>query len=51
MLVEVVVVLARVLEIRLRRSEASSWSNSSMREAKASRGKALAEPICVGSSG
>ena len=35
LLVEVVVVLARVLEIRLRRREASSWSNSSTREAKA----------------
>ncbi len=51
LLVEVVVVLARVLEIRLRRREASSWSNSSTREAKARRGKVLADPICFGCSG
>ena len=48
LLEEVVVVLARVLVIRSRRREASSWSSSSRREAKASRGRALAEPICFG---
>ena len=51
LLVEVVVVLARMLERRLRRREASSWSSSSMRETEARRGKALPEPICLASSG
>ena len=45
------VVLAKVLERRLRRREASNWSNSSRRESKTSRGKALISPTCFGSLG
>ena len=52
LLVELVeVLLAKVVERRLRRREASNWSNSSRRESKASRDKVLIEPTCFGSSG